>query len=169
RHMLTLRAHPALANLDVTEIGAIAQTFDEELLPRGTRLPPAVYFVLEGRIATRAGTVTSGALGLVELFAGATGDLDAVAETDALVLTAEREPVLDLLEESFALLRATMGSIARQLLARQPEPLAPPRALPALPDRRLDLGDRLEVLAGEAWLEGSRLEALFELGRVADE
>jgi len=168
RHLLALRAWPAFADLGLAELGALDQIFDEELLVRGTVLKPALYFVLEGRVAVCGGTAGHGQLGAVELFAGT--PLDAVAETDVLTLVAEREAVLDLLEDSFPILHRTIRSLARQLLAKRPDlPRVPARPLPPLPPRRLDLADRLEVLSSYAWLPGSRLEALFELGRVAEE
>jgi CRP-like cAMP-binding protein len=187
--VLLLKRIPWLASLAPDDLALLAGHGRERLWPAGAPLlrdgepVDTAHLVLDGRIRLwRRGRV----LGVAEAGASIGGTLllardevglDAVPEMDSVTLALERERLLDVLEERFAVFRSALRETCRELVAllvRHPQEAAPrPRARALAPgtgeERKLDLVDRILLLRGTLPFEASGVDALAELAQLLEE
>ncbi len=149
---------------------------DERLMTQGEPLDEC-FFVIQGsaRIDTLDGDdfriEGPASIGLWSILSGATGaPSTVVAERDLLALTFERRAVLKLWESNFDLLSETLQFVACAALGeRGGLPFDPDDPPPVLvreePTERLDIVDKLDVLANNSAYRGANLDALAEICR----
>ena len=180
--ILHLRSVPFLAELAASEVAAIAEhmrprAFEagEPILEAGKAVG-AGYSVVEGRVSLSSEgqmLATAGpleAFGMGGLWTEEPSDLDARADIDTLTLEIAREPLLEVVEDRFAILRHLLSRVAATILAER-------RRLPAagfgaandlefpFPDQSIDLVERLFVLRRIAPFARGSIDALSELAR----
>jgi CRP-like cAMP-binding protein len=181
--VLLLKKTPPLDTMASNLLAIIAEYARERFVPRGTVLmrpgepTPGIYFVAEGRIRVRTrgrdflmaqrGT----GVGALDLFSRREPGVEAVAETDALVLELDADTVTELFEENFAIFHHTLRGLSRQLvqlrLALPEVTLAvAPRPVPVEgAERELDLVERIFFLKQLPPFTASSITALAELAR----
>ncbi len=180
--VLLLKKTPPLDTLPAALLAIVAEYAREQVVPAGTVLlrrgepPPALYFVADGRVRVRTrgydlmaqrGTGVGG-LGLL---ARRDEGVEAVAETDALVLTIDADTVTELFEENFAIFHHMLRGLSRQLVElRLKLPQASLAAAPPLvtftgADRELDFVERIFFLRQLPPFAASSIDALAQLSR----
>jgi CRP-like cAMP-binding protein len=181
--VLLLKKTPPLDTLPSPLLAIVAEYARERFVPAGTvLLKPgepvgAIYFVADGRVrvrthgreflmASRGNGV--GGLGLL----GRTDEgVEAVVETDALLLALEADTVNELFEENFAIFHHILRGLCRQLVQLRiamPDvalSVAPPLVHVAAGDRELDFVERIFFLRRLAPFAASSINALAELAR----
>lgn len=181
--VLLLKKTPPLDTLPSPLLAIVAEYARERVVPQGTVLlkpgepTPGIYFVADGHIRVRTrgrdflmaqrGT----GIGGLELLARREPGVEAVAETDALVLEIDADTVTELFEEHFAIFHHTLRGLSRQLVQLRlalPEVtlVAGPRPVPVTgADRELDLVERIFFLRQVPPFLSSSITALAELAR----
>jgi CRP-like cAMP-binding protein len=185
--MLALRKLPMLASLPTEELALIAERCRERFYPRGSVLLQegepiaALRFVIEGRVhmsrrGLRLGHANPGAAvgGLGVLARETSGDIEAVAEQDTLVLEFDADDVFETLEDRFAILHHMLREMSAEivrLVKRLPAGAQPPIPLVEgeLPPRDLDLVERILFLRQTPSFSKSSINALAELSRGLSE
>jgi CRP-like cAMP-binding protein len=181
--VLLLKKTPPLDTLPSPLLALVAEYARERFVPAGTVLlkpgepVSAIYFVADGRVRVRAneqefllasrGTGVGG-LGLL----GRTDEgVEAVAETDALVLALEADTVHELFEENFAIFHHILRGLSRQLVQLRialPEvslAVAPPLVPVNGGERELDFVERIFFLRKLSPFAASSINSLAELAR----
>jgi CRP-like cAMP-binding protein len=181
--VLLLKKTPPLDTLPSPLLAIVAEYVRERHVPRGTVLlrpgepTPGIYFVADGNIRVRTrgrdflmaqrGTGVGG----LELLARREPGVEAVAESDALVLELDADTVTELFEEHFAIFHHILRGLSRQLVHLRltlPEVtlIAAPRPVPvAGAERELDLVERIFFLKQLPPFMSSSITALAELAR----
>ena len=147
------------------------------VLLREGEAPPALYFLIEGRVhLTSRGRVLGHAgpglaVGGPSMFARDERGLGAVAETDTLALELEADTMLDIFEDHFAILHHVIREVARQIVehvVKVPEAvslLPRPSEGPPTPSRELDLIERIFFLRKTPAFTKPSISALAQLAR----
>ena len=181
--MLLLKKTPPLDSLPSPLLAIVAEYARERQVAQGTVLlkpgepPRGIYFVADGRIRVRTrgrdflmaqrGTGVGG----LELLARREPGVEAIAESDALVLEIDADTVTELFEENFAIFHHILRGLSRQLVhlrLAMPEVTlaAAPRPVPVTgADRELDLVERIFFLRQIPPFVSSSITALAELAR----
>ena len=110
------------------------------------------------------------AIGMTTMFSEEPADVEARAEVDTVTLEIPRDPLLEVFEDQFSILRHVLATGAGALIAaRRTLPMAGYQAEPALvvppPERSLDLVERLLLLRGNAPFRRGSVNALAEMAR----
>jgi CRP-like cAMP-binding protein len=180
--ILHLRAVPLLAELASTEVAAIAEHMRPrafgagQLILEAGQAVTAGYSVVEGRVSLRHDGNVIGVAGPLEAFGMAglwsedPSDVEVRAEVDTLTLEIRREPLMEVLEDQFPILRHLLSRLARNILAlRRPMKAAgfgPANELAfPFPEHAIDLVERLFVLRRIPPFARASLDALAELAR----
>lgn len=180
--LIYLKSLPNFGDLSSTSLAAIAEHVQERFYREGDRLilsdraVGAVYFIVEGQasVTFRGRHVTRvrppNGVGFLGLMAGLSGGVEAVADVDTLALELSAEVLWDLLEDNFQLAYGGIRQLSRQLRAlrqRLPSRLKDdlPKSSAPLPDRPLDLVERLLVMRQSTVFRGCNLDALAEISR----
>lgn len=182
--ILHLRRLRAFASLGPEELVIVAEHARERFFRKGTVLlcegeaVDAIYFVVEGTVhLARRGRLMGhavpgdGVVGGLAVLARDDHGIEAVAETDAVVLELDRDTLLEVLEDEFSILHRVLQETCREilvLLARNPATFAaglPGRPPVPLPARELDLCERLILMRRVPSFARASLDALAELSR----
>lgn len=182
--MLHLKRTPMLAGLPASEIAVLAEAATERFFPAGAVVfregepVPAVYFVVQGSLATsrrgaRAGRVGPGAgVGGLGLFARDAVGTGVVAEEDTLTLELDADTVAEVLEDRFPILlhilRETSRGAIDLLVRSRLDPTAGTPECPPSGDEfaQIDLVDRILFLRGMEVFRRSSITALAVLARA---
>jgi CRP-like cAMP-binding protein len=180
--ILHLRSVPFLRGLGATEVAALAEHMRTrifragELLVQPGEMVSSGFSIVEGRVALRREGVLVRRLGPLEgvgmaaLWSEEPEDLEARAELETVALEIQRDPLMEVLEDQFSILRHVLGTITGFILeARKQMPSAgfgPANELPVdPPSRPLDLIERLFVLRRIPTFFRGSVDALVELAR----
>jgi CRP-like cAMP-binding protein len=187
--VLHLKRVPVFANLGSVELAALAQNTRERQFARGEALlregeaSVTIHFIVDGRVRMRRRGVDQGIAGPGAPVGGLgvlgrdEEGLDAVAETDTLVLSLERDAFVEVCEDHFALVHGVMAYLCAWFVDFQKKtwPLVAPHAPPPLDDPAaeppggLDLVERIFLLRRMPPFLGASINALAELSRSLTE
>jgi CRP-like cAMP-binding protein len=176
--LLHFKKIPTLGMLSAQDLSALSEQAQERFFPEGSQLlregepVHAVYFVVEGKVRLRRngmllGEVGPGSgVGALAVLARDDQGLEAVAVADTMTLELEADPLLEVLEDNFSILRHLLREISRLLIdaashVRREDPVvfAPPAG------RDLDLVERIIFLRQAAPFRRASINALAELAR----
>ncbi len=175
RRILALRQFPILCDAELGELALFAENVAEVALPAGTAVATAgsqltaLHLVLEGEI-TAVGAQSRAwrsrqVFGALEVLAGRGVSAHAVTTVDTTTLQLLAPDVIEILDDSFGVMRAALRGLAAQARTR------PARGRPAAPPavRSLGLVERLLVLRQQAAFSGAPLESLVALAHASEE
>lgn len=120
-HLRSFSAFEALSNEDLEGLAEAAQ---EVVIPRGRALlrrgqpAEALHLILDGLVEVGEDSVVGagGVVGFLEALTGVPSALQAVAETDSIVLRIEAEALRRACQESFPVLAGLLGDVADRVL-----------------------------------------------------
>jgi CRP-like cAMP-binding protein len=178
-----------LANLPSAELAALAQNTRERYFSKGEELlregeaVGSIHFIVDGKVqVTRGGRVLGEVgpgtpLGGLALLARDDRGIQAVAQTEAFVLSLDRDALIEVCEDHFLIIHEMMNHLCRQFIDFQKRmwpALAEFRALgsrrassPTQPE--MDFVERIFLLRRMAPFARSSLNALAELSRSLTE
>jgi CRP-like cAMP-binding protein len=182
--LVMLRRFPTFASMEPALVGVLTAQARERFYPAGTVIyregTPVTrpLWILEGRVSIsrhghqlrEAGPLSH--VGHIVALAASESGIRAVAEEDTFGLEIDIARFLDICEENFPLLRATLRDIAGETIRLRrmmgvtggfPAPTDQGDDLPA----ELDLVDRIFYMRRVMVVAGNRLEALADLARDA--
>jgi len=171
RRIVALRQLPMFAAAELGDLVLLADNLVEAAYPAGAvvvaagQQPHALHVVVDGEITTADHSWGSHQVfAALEVLANQPLAREAVATRDTHTLQLFSTDVVEVLDESFGVLRATLRELAgRVALSRTPERLVVPATEP------LGFVDRLIVLRQHPAFAGARLDALAMLAHAADE
>jgi CRP-like cAMP-binding protein len=173
-----LRSIPVAAELPPRVLHLVALSLEEREVAAGTVLlragePPAgLHLLTRGKLALKQGSAEVGRLeppqsiGFLDILARTDSSFDAVATEPTSTLELRADRLTELMEDHFSLLVATLRYAAERVLAEMQElpeqALAiPPETMPiAIPDRGLDLVERVLILRNMAVFRRTNVNAL---------
>jgi CRP-like cAMP-binding protein len=176
-----LRSIPVAAELPPRVLHLIAHSLVERELPEGTALLRAgepvdgLHLLTEGELSLVRGGVEVGRLkppqsvGFLDILARAEGSYDAIATSPTKSLELRADRLFEIMEDHFALLRATLRYAAERLLYEMqelPEKALslPPEVMPiTVPDRPMDLVERVLVMRSMNVFRRTNVNALTVL------
>lgn len=175
RRILALRQFPILCDAELGELALFAENVAEVTLPAGTAVATAgaqlaaLHLVLEGEIAavgaqSRAWRSRQ-VFGALEVLAGRGISAHAVTTMETTTLQLLAPDVIEILEDSFGVMRAALRGLAAQARTRSTRgrPVTPPAV------RSLGLVERLLVLRQQTAFSGAPLESLVALAHASEE
>jgi CRP-like cAMP-binding protein len=181
--ILYLRKLGMLANLPSPELTALAQNTRERTFAKGEVLlhegepVGAVHLVVDGAVtATRHGRVlgrlgAGSALGGLAILARDSQGLHAVADTQTLVLTLERDALLEVCEDHFAVVQEMLHYICKSFIEVQSRAwpaiggATRPLSDPYVPEGEIDFVERILLLRNMGPFRRASINALAELSR----
>jgi len=181
--VLALKRLPVVNTLSGPQLALVADEMSERFFAKGAVMlregepPGALYFPIEGRVhITRGGRLLGHArpglaVGPFHVLARDERGLGAVAETDTVALELTTERLNEIFEEHFAILHRIIREVSRLIVeqvVRFPNAvmLLPGMASgPALPERGLDLVERIFFLRRSPVFRGASISALAQLSR----
>ena len=184
--MLHIRQIPVGAMLPAPVLRVIAAHLRERRFSKGSLLMRSgepidgLHMLTDGGVAlTRAGTSLGDldapqTLGFLGILARQDGPYDATAKSDVRAFELETDTLLELFEDHFELLSATLRYLAERLyfdmqeLPAQALGIAPGDVGPA-PDRPLDLVERVMFLRATSGLTQASVNALALMARQMEE
>jgi CRP-like cAMP-binding protein len=172
RRMLALRRFPVLADAELSELALVAENVTESTLAAGAVVAsagaqlPALHLVVSGEIATLATTWGAGQVfGGLEVLARRPVRERAVTTCETTTLQLLASDAMEVLEDSFGVLRAVLRGLASHTPPVAPRvPMPPGSAV-----RPLGLVERLMALRKLAAFAGAPLDALVALAHAAEE
>jgi CRP-like cAMP-binding protein len=184
--MLHIRQIPVGAMLPPPVLRVIAAHLQERRFAAGTRLMrrgepiDGLHMLIDGGVTlTREGTSLGDldapqTLGFLGILARQDGPYDAIAKGEVRALELETDTLLELFEDHFELLAATLRYLAERLyfdMLELPEEALgiPPSELGPVPDRPLDLVERVMFLRTSSGLTEASINALAVMARQMDE
>lgn len=185
--LLALKRLPLVATLPTSELTLVAERTRERLFPKGSALlragepVDAIYFVVDGRIHLKRRGLPLGhagpgaAVGGLGVLARDSEGVEAVAESDTLVLELDVDTMFEIFDDRFVILHHVIKEICRDLidgLSRLPAgklPDPPKIDLGSLPTSNLDLVERIMVLRRAPVFAESSINALAGLSRAMAE
>lgn len=185
--LLALKRLPLVAALPTSELTFVAERTRERLFPKGSVLlregepVGAIYFVVDGRVHIdrrgkplgHAGPGT--AVGGLGVLARDAEGVQAVAESDTLVLELDVDTMFEIFEDRFAILHHVMKQVCGDLIdgtLRLPagRMLQPPSVdVSSLPTSNLDLVERIMLLHRAPVFAEASINALAGLARAIAE
>jgi CRP-like cAMP-binding protein len=141
----------------------------------------ALHILTEGRLALERDGKSLGkleapqTLGFLGIIARTDGAYDAIAEVDTHSLELRTEALLEIMEDHFEFLLATLRYAAQRLLYEMrelPESMLsiPPERMPiAVPERRLDVIEKVLILRSMAVFKRTNISALALLSDLMEE
>ena len=180
--MLHIRQIPVGAMLPAPVLRVIAAHLRERTFAKGSLLMRSgepidgLHMLTDGGVAlTRAGTVLGDldapqTLGFLGILAGQDGPYDATAKSEVRAFELETDTLLELFEDHFELLSATLRYLAERLYFDMQELPAqalglPPTDIGPVPERALDLVDRVMFLRTTSGLTHASVNALALMAR----
>lgn len=179
--VLALRSFPGLARVDPAHLSALAEIAVERTVPEGSALiapgqpAKAMHLIREGRVAAlHDGTPVrrfgaGDVVGAIAALSPHPTRQHLVAETETRTFEIERRALLDVLEDSFSLLHATLSGILRSVMLTRlaiPENAGFPELTPEeRPHSDLSLVERVLFVRRLLTYGHARVEALAELSR----
>src|SRR4051794_19465534 len=184
--MLHIRQIPVGAMLPAPVLRVIAEHLQERSFAKGTLLMrrgepiEGLHMLTDGGVAlTREGTSLGDldapqTLGFLGILARQDGPYDATAKSDVRALELETDTLLELFEDHFELLSATLRYLAERLyfdMQELPQEALgiPPTELGPVPDRPLDLVERVMFLRTSSGLTQASINALAVMARQMEE
>jgi CRP-like cAMP-binding protein len=184
--MLHVRQIPIGSLLPTQVVRVIAAHLVERKFPKGTLLMrrgepiDGLHMLTDGGVAlTREGHALGDldapqTLGFLGILARQEGPYDATAKSDVTVLELETDTLLELFEDHFELLAATLRYLAERLYFDMrdlpKEALGMPSTeLGPVPDRPLDLVERVMFLRSTSGLTQANVNALAIMARQMEE
>jgi CRP-like cAMP-binding protein len=184
--MLHIRQIPVGAMLPPPLLRVIAAHLRERTFAAGTRLMrrgepiDGLHMLIDGGVSlTREGASLGEldapqTLGFLGILARQDGPYDATAKVDVRALELETDTLLELFEDHFELLAATLRYLAERLyfdMQDLPQEALgiPPSELGPVPDRPLDLVERIMFLRTSTGLTQASINALAVMARQMDE
>jgi CRP-like cAMP-binding protein len=182
---LYLKSLGPLQELSSEELAVVGQHAKEQFFRKGTEIfksgepLESFHIVVEGQVRARGGEhgdslVGPGkALGILSLLSRSEEGLEAVAETDAVTLEIDADDMYDVLEDHFSIFLTELQNVSRVILnERKDIPdgtyLAPAEGILEVPDRQLDLVERL-LLVRRAGFDRTNIDALIQVVRMMTE
>lgn len=180
--MLHIRQIPVGAMLPTPVLRVVAAHLRERTFPAGTLLMRSgepidgLHMLTDGGVAlTRAGAPLGDldapqTLGFLGILARQDGPYDATAKTEVRAFELETDTLLELFEDHFELLSATLRYLAERLYFDMLELPAdalgiPPNDLGPAPDRPLDVVERVIFLRATSGLTQASVNALALMAR----
>jgi CRP-like cAMP-binding protein len=179
-----LRSIPVAAELEPRVLHLIALSLEErsfepgELVMRAGEAVEGLHLITEGEIALRKGQAEVGrlkspqSLGFLDILARSDGSYDGVATAGARTLELRADRLLELMEDHFSLLTATLRYAAERVLAEMQElpaqalgMAAEPMPIP-IPDRPLDLVERVLLMRNMGVFKKTNVNALSVLAEA---
>jgi CRP-like cAMP-binding protein len=184
--ILYLRSIPVGGALSPRVLQAIASTLRERTFPKGTHLMRenepivALHLLTGGSVSLARGGRALGtlrppqSLGFLGIMAQSDGAYDAICDEDTRTFEVAADALSDLLEDQFEFFYATLRYMADRLYYDMQElPAAAlgsePELDPKMPERPLDLVERIWVMRGYAGFEKANLNALASLCQQCEE
>jgi CRP-like cAMP-binding protein len=184
--MLHIRQIPVGAMLPAPVLRVIAAHLRERTFARGSLLMKSgepidgLHMLTDGGVAlTRAGTSIGDldapqTLGFLGILARQDGTYDATAKSDVRAFELETDTLLELFEDHFELLSATLRYLAERLYFDMQELPAQalgmaPTDLGPVPDRPLDLVERVMFLRTTSGFQAASVNALALMARQMKE
>jgi CRP-like cAMP-binding protein len=174
RRMLTLRQFPLLAHADLDELATIAENLVEATATAGTVIATAgsrlrsIVLVLDGQIETQPQARIWGprqVFGVLEVLANRDIAHTAIAATELRTLQLSARDLVEVVEDNFGVLLATLRELATRLAANPPAQ----RPLQLAPTGPLGLVERLILLRHQLPFTKARLQALATLAHASEE
>jgi CRP-like cAMP-binding protein len=184
--ILYLRSIPVGGALTPRVLRAIASTLRERTFPKGTYLMRenepilALHLLTGGSVSLSRGGLSLGSLrppqslGFLGIMAQSDGTYDAICDEDVRTFEVAADALSDLLEDQFEFLYATLRYMADRLYYDLQE--LPGEALgsateldPKLPERPLDVVERIWVIRGYSGFKKTNLNALASLCQECEE
>lgn len=187
RRLLVLRSFPPFAEVSPDVLAAVAQYARERSFGRGAQIyregspVTGIHFIVDGEVEMRRhgrALRTLGprsAVGGLGVFAQEPEGYDCISLTDTLTLEIGADDLQDIFEDHFVLVRASLRGLAHEILtarrrlgtdAGYSTHLEPS---PACPAHELDLVERMAFIRRAMSFARSRLDAVADLAREADE
>jgi CRP-like cAMP-binding protein len=180
--ILQLTRFPSIVGgLPASELAFMAEVLQERVFPKGAFLlrsgepVRSIYLVLEGKCHVRrrgrdlGHVVKWGGIGGFNLFARDEEGLEVRAETEVTALELQAAALYELLEDRFAILRHLIRELCRTFIQLMSEHAVPislvGRTLTGLPERDLDLVDRIVFLRQSLAFSHSSIDALSHVAR----
>lgn len=176
--LLTLRQFPFLAAAELEELVMFAENLVATTFAGGTEIaapgggPPSLHLILDGQIATTGDASTRGpreVFGMLEVLAGASVAAPAFAVGETRTLSLAAAECLEVLEDSYGLLRNLLGELAARVLTLPGRARASTSTRLVVPSGRLTLVERLIVLRRHLSFAGARLQSLAALAQASIE
>jgi CRP-like cAMP-binding protein len=184
--ILYLRSIPVGGALSPRVLRAIASTLRERTFPKGTYLMRenepilALHLLTRGSVSLSRRGLSLGTLrppqtlGFLGIMAQSDGTYDAVCDEDTRTFEVAADALSDLLEDQFEFFYATLRYMADRLYYDMQE--LPGEALgseveidPELPERPLDLLERIWIMRGYTGFKKTNLNALASLCQQCEE
>src|SRR5262245_16602132 len=188
QRVLFLKKSRFTGTLPSSDLALIAEYLRERTFAPGDVLHaegepvPALHFLAEGTVVLLQGGVPvahalrGAELGGLEMVARSPAQFTAVAETEALTLELTAEAEAEMLEDHFGIYHAVLRQTCREIIdyhRRFPKEasavLPPPVPVGTLPERELDLVERIFFLRRAPPFQRSSINALAELSRAITE
>jgi len=184
--ILYLRSIPVGGALSPRVLRAIASTLRERTFPKGTPLMRenepihALHLLTSGSVSlsrrgTSLGTLRPPqTLGFLGIMAQSGGTYDAICDEDTRTFEVPADALSDLLEDQFEFLHATLRYMADRLYYDMQDLPgeafgSEPELDPKLPERPLDLVERIWVVRGYSGFKKTNLNALASLCQQCEE
>ncbi len=184
--MLHIRQIPVGAMLPPHVLRVIAEHLQERTFGKGSRLMrrgepiDGLHMLIEGGVALTREEASLGeleapqTLGFLGILARQDGPYDATAKQDVRALELETDTLLELFEDHFELLSATLRYLAERLHFDMQELPQEALGMPSVdvgrvPDRPLDLVERVMVLRTSSGFTQASVNALAVMARQMDE
>jgi CRP-like cAMP-binding protein len=187
QRVLFLKKSRFTGTLPATDLALIAEYLTERTFAPGevlhTQDEPlaALHFVAEGSVliqsagATVARALRGAELGGLEMVARSPAQFTAVAETETLTLELTTEANAEMLDDHFGIYHSVLRQTCREIIehhrrmpAEASAAMPPPRVM-AMPERELDLVERIFFLRQAPPFARSSINALAELSRAITE
>jgi len=187
QRVLFLKKSRFTGTLPASDLALIAEYLRERTFAAGEVLHAegdamaALHFVAEGSVllqragVTVARAVRGAELGGLEMVARSPAQFTAVAETETLTLELTSEANSEMLDDHFGIFHSVLRQTCREIIehhrrmpADAPSVMPPPRAI-EVPERELDLVERIFFLRQAPPFARSSINALAELSRAIAE
>lgn len=187
RRLLILRTFPAYSPLAPDELAVIAAYTRERLYDAGEYLSrigqrsASIHFVVRGAVELRRNGRTirrlgpKSVVGGLSLLAREEQSYDVVAATETLALQLRADDAFDIFEDHFPVIRSALRAVGTEVLGIRKRTgtdagyAEPETADCGYSDRPLDLVQRMAQLRRSISFAQSRLAAIAELAREAEE
>jgi CRP-like cAMP-binding protein len=183
---LYLKSLAPLKELSSEELALVGQHTKEQFFRKGAEIfksgepLESFHIVVEGQVRARGGehgdsvVGPSAALGFLSLLSQSEEGLEAVAEADTVTLEIDADDLYDVLEDHFSIFLTQLQSVSRVILNERKKIadgtyLAPAEGVLELPDRQLDLVERLLLIRRGAGFDRTNIDAMIQVVRSGTE
>ena len=180
--ILQLTRFPSMVGgLPPSELAFLAEVLQERVFPKGTYLlrpgepVRSIYLLLAGKVHVRrrgrdlGHVVKWGGIGGFNMFARDEEGLEVVAEKEVTALELQANALFELLEDRYAILRHVIRELCRTFIQLMSQHAVPAslvgRVMTGLPERDLDLVDRIVFLRQSLTFSHSSIDALSHVAR----